>query len=263
MDTHHEKPGDAGAGTGAGAGEEEGPEGWPAFFEPVRAADPALAAAFRRYRAAGWTLGPLDAKTKELILLAVNASATHLHLPAMRFHMERACRAGATPDEILEILELTSVIGIHTCTMGLPVLFEELAAAGLEVPGTLDPRQEAIKARFVEGRGWWSDFLEQMLILAPELLAAYVDYSTVPWKRGAIAPKIKELVYIAIDSQTTHLYETGTRSHIRNALKLGATAAEITQVFALISGLGFHTMTVGVPLLADTVQADSRPEASS
>jgi hypothetical protein len=30
----------------------------------------------------------------------------------------------------MEVYELTSVLGIHTCTLGVPVLLEELEAAG-------------------------------------------------------------------------------------------------------------------------------------
>ena len=35
---------------------------------------------------------------------------------------------GATQAEIMEVLELTSVLGIHTCILGVPVLLEEIAA---------------------------------------------------------------------------------------------------------------------------------------
>ena len=34
---------------------------------------------------------------------------------------------GATRDEIMEVLELVSVLGMHTITTGVPVLIEELA----------------------------------------------------------------------------------------------------------------------------------------
>ena len=62
-------------------------------------------------------------------------------------------------------------------------------------------------------------------------------------------PKIKELIYIAIDSSTTHLYEPGLGQHIKNALKYGATKEEIMEVFELTSVLGIHTITMGVPVL--------------
>ena len=37
---------------------------------------------------------------------------------------------GATKEEIIEVYQLVSVLGIHTCTLGIPVLVEELEKAG-------------------------------------------------------------------------------------------------------------------------------------
>ena len=75
-----------------------------------------------------------------------------------------------------------------------------------------------------------------------------------PWKKGVLPPKIKELIYIAIDAATTHLYEPGLRQHIQNALKYGATKEEIMEVFELVSVLGIHTCTMGVPILVEEVK---------
>jgi alkylhydroperoxidase/carboxymuconolactone decarboxylase family protein YurZ len=69
-----------------------------------------------------------------------------------------------------------------------------------------------------------------------------------------LPPKIKELIYIAIDASTTHLYAPGLRQHIRNALKYGATVEEIMEVFELVSVLGIHTCTMGVPILMEEVR---------
>jgi hypothetical protein len=50
--------------------------------------------------------------------------------PGLRQHIQNALRHGATREEIMEVYELTSVLGIHTCTLGVPVLLEELERAG-------------------------------------------------------------------------------------------------------------------------------------
>jgi len=51
-----------------------------------------------------------------------------------------------------------------------------------------------------------------------------------PYARGPLEDKTKELILIAINAATTHLYGPGVRRHIQNALKLGATREEILQV---------------------------------
>ena len=40
--------------------------------------------------------------------------------------MQNALEAGATKEEILEVIQLTSIMGIHSMTMGLPILMEEV-----------------------------------------------------------------------------------------------------------------------------------------
>ena len=87
------------------------------------------------------------------------------------------------------------------------------------------------------------------------MFQAFLAFSTVPWKKGFIAPKVKEFIYIAIDVATTHLYEPGLRIHIRNAFKYGATKEEIMEVFELLSILGMHTISMGVPVLVDELRA--------
>ncbi len=206
--------------------------------------------AYRRFNAVGMQGDAIPRKYKHLILIAVNASIATMNIKAMTHHMEQALLMGTTIEEIIETLELASVLGIHSCSSGLPILLEELDAAGIGPDRVLDSNSAEIKERFVEGRGWWSDFLETMVLLQPDLLDAYVEYSTVPWIKASIPPKYKELIYIAIDSQTTHIYESGLRSHIQNALKHGATADEIAEVFTLISPIGFATMQVGIAALA-------------
>jgi hypothetical protein len=46
--------------------------------------------------------------------------------------MQNAVRLGATAAEIVEVLEIVSVIGIHAATVGAPILADELRAR--EVP---------------------------------------------------------------------------------------------------------------------------------
>ncbi len=72
-----------------------------------------------------------------------------------------------------------------------------------------------------------------------------------PWKSGTLEPKIKEFIYIAIDTSTTHLHRQGARQHIRNALEHGATKEEIMEVFQCVSVLGIHAATEGVPMLVE------------
>jgi alkylhydroperoxidase/carboxymuconolactone decarboxylase family protein YurZ len=73
--------------------------------------------------------GVLDPKTVEFIAIAVDASCTHLYAPGVRRHIRKAIELGATKEEILAVLQCVSVLGIHSCALGVPILVEEMAAA--------------------------------------------------------------------------------------------------------------------------------------
>ena len=72
--------------------------------------------------------GVLDAKTIEFLSIAVDASCTHMYGPGVRRHIRKALDLGATPEEINAVLQCVSVLGIHTMSLGAPILLEEIAA---------------------------------------------------------------------------------------------------------------------------------------
>ena len=79
-----------------------------------------------------WTSGVLPRKDVELISLAVNAACTNLSEDGTRRHIRGALEAGATREEILMILKVASLLSIHTCSLGAPILLEEAKAAGVK-----------------------------------------------------------------------------------------------------------------------------------
>jgi alkylhydroperoxidase/carboxymuconolactone decarboxylase family protein YurZ len=118
---------------------------------------------------------------------------------------------------------------------------------------TADDRRRELKDEFVRRRGFWAPVWDVLLDADPDFFAAYLEFSSVPWEHGVLDPKVKELIYIAVDAATTHLHALGTRSHIRNALKQGATPQEIMEVLELISVIGVHGLTMGLPILSEQV----------
>jgi alkylhydroperoxidase/carboxymuconolactone decarboxylase family protein YurZ len=219
-------------------------DGWQA----LRDADPDFFEAFSELATVPRRSTALDPKVKEFACVAVNAAATHLFEPAIRTHIRRALELGATKEELLEVLQLTSTLGIHASTVGVPVLLEALGDR--EVP-PLDERREALKADFKAKRGYWHEFWDGLLELDPDFFEAYVRFSSHPWTHGVLEPKVKELIYTAFDASATHMYVPGLRQHIENALAYGATPAEVMEVFELASTIGIHACVVGLPILLE------------
>ena len=227
---------------------------WSDLWESILALDPEFLKAYLDFSAVPWREGHnhLDNKTKEFMFIAVDAAATHMYAPGVRQHIKAAFAAGATPQEIMEVIELTSTLGIHAMNIGVPILVQVLVEKGLRTgPAPLDANQERIKADFTANRGYWHSFWDEMLELDPDLFETYTAFSSVPWKSGTLSPKVKELVYIAFDTAATHLYVPGLKLHIENAIGYGATPQEILEVMEIASVIGIHAATTAVPILVE------------
>jgi len=145
----------------------------------------------------------LSPKDQSLISLTVDCAATHLYAPGIREHVAAATREGASRDEILEVIELSSTLGIHACNIGVPLLVEVLKEEGKfeeDITREFDENQERLKAEFTQKRGYWHTFWEDFLRLDPEFFEAYLGFSSVPWVKdissagergkGALTPKV-------------------------------------------------------------------------
>ncbi|KAF2095873.1 carboxymuconolactone decarboxylase [Rhizodiscina lignyota] len=227
---------------------------WGPAWETILQADPVYFAAYLKLRSVPMNKKTLPYKTQELVLLAVNASTTTLYEPGIRAHTAAALAAGATRQEIMETLELSSVLGVHATSVGVPCLMEVLQETGVSAQvDPLDERQQHLKADFSAKRGYWSPHWETILRLDPLFFEAYTEFSSVPFRsdRNFLDAKTKELMYCAIDCACTHLYAPGLKTHIRNALRYGATPSEIMEVYNLASLMGIHTVLAGATALAE------------
>lgn len=226
--------------------------GWDGRLQAVLDLDPEFLSAYGRLAAVPDRTGALPEKVRHFIRLAVAANSTHLYLPPVRGHIRRALAAGATPAEVMEVLECCATLGIHAMNIGVPILVEVLEEAGLRTEAApLTEYQEKLKADFTEKRGYWHDFWNEILELAPEFFDAYTEFSSVPWVTGTLEPKVKEFIYIAFDTAATHLYTSGLKLHLQNAVGYGATAQELIEVMEIAAALGIHGLLEAAPILAE------------
>jgi alkylhydroperoxidase/carboxymuconolactone decarboxylase family protein YurZ len=105
--------------------------GWNQAWDEAAALDPEWMEKFLDAATLPVRKGVLDPKTYELIAIAVDASCTHMYAPGTRRHIAKALDLGATPEEIMAVLQCVAVLGIHSVALGAPILAEEMAARGL------------------------------------------------------------------------------------------------------------------------------------
>ncbi len=102
---------------------------WNDAWNPIYELDPQWTEKFMEMGTLPMRKGVLDPKTIEFLAIAVDASCTHMYGPGVRRHIRKALDLGATQEEITAVLQLVSVLGIHSMSLGAPMLVDELARA--------------------------------------------------------------------------------------------------------------------------------------
>lgn len=110
---------------------------WNPAWDEAAALDPEWIEKFLAMGVTSWQRGILDPKTLEFIAIAVDASCTHLYAPGVKRHIAKALDLGATPAEILAVLQAVAVLGIHSVALGAPMLAHEMRERGLSMPTVL------------------------------------------------------------------------------------------------------------------------------
>ena len=215
--------------------------------------DPAWAAACKAVSTSPWTSGVLSRKFVELVSLAINVACTNLNEDGTRRHIRRALDAGASRDEVLFVIKCATAMAIHSCSLGAPILLEEAKTAGVaSKPPTpvATPAVDKMKAI-----GQWNAAWDPFLALDPTWTDAFMAMGAGIYGSGALPAKEIELLSIAFDASFTHMYAPGTRRHIRNALKAGASIEEIFEVLKLCVAEGVQACNLGVPILEEELAA--------
>jgi len=221
---------------------------WNDVWEATLAERPEFVAAAVRLDSVVAGGGCLDPKVRAFILLSLNAAVTHLAPEPTRAAIRAAIAAGATREELVEVLMVVVTLGVHG--MNAHVLAEALEERGLRpADPELTEHQHRIREEYRETRGYWRDFLNHTLGLAPDFLSAYLEFSGAPWTVGVLEPKVREFLYLAFDTSPTHMHLTGLKIHIHNALGYGATTEEIVEVMGLAAGMGLQTLDFAMPIL--------------
>ena len=234
---------------------------WDQAFDSLSEWDPKWAEACFRMSTNPWTSGVLPPKFVELVGLGLNAACTNLNPDGTRRHIRAALEAGATSDEILFVLKCASVMSIHSCSLGAPILLEEAKAAGrqpLPKPAAATPACDRMKA-IGQWNAAWDPFYQLDPVWTDEFMATGAGI----YGSGVMSAKETELLSIAFDASFTHMYAPGTRRHIHNALQAGATMEEVMEVLKLCVAQGVQAFNLGVPILAEELARRSGTSAPS
>jgi alkylhydroperoxidase/carboxymuconolactone decarboxylase family protein YurZ len=228
---------------------------WGSSLDKLKEWDPQGAELLLRAGTNPWTSGVLPRKEVELISLALHCTCTNLDEAGTRHHIRAALDAGATRDEVLLVLKCGVALALHSCSLGAPILLEEMKAAGAKPAGGPKPETPACDA--LRAMGQWNTAWDPFYELSPAWTDQFFAFGASIYKSGLFTPRFMELISIAFDASITHMYAPGTRRHIKGALNAGATPEEIMAVLQLCVSMGVQACAKGVPILAEELETRS------
>ena len=114
-----------------------------------------------------------------------------------------------------------------------------------------DKARELIK-RMESERGFARLWRKQLAERDPTFMELFHNAATHVFRDGALPRKTKELICICADA--LQLYEPGVRIHVRNALELGVTEAEIIEALETAIMPGIHYLSALLPAIVEEVE---------
>ena len=224
---------------------------WAPSLDKLKAWDPHGAETLVRAGASPWNSDVLPRKDIELISLALYSACTNLDEPGTRRQIRAALDAGATRDEVLWVLKGGAAMALHSCSLGVPILLEEMKEAGVSASGGPKPATPACDA--MKAMGQWNTAWDPFYELSPLWTEEFLAFGVSLYNGDLFTPKFVELISIAFDASITHMYAPGVRRHIKGALKAGATPEEIMAVLQLCVSMGVQSLVLGVPILDEEI----------
>jgi len=222
---------------------------WGSSLDILKEWDPKGAELLLRVGTDPWTSGVLPRKEVELISLALHCACTNLNEAGTRRHIRGALDAGASREEVLLVLKCGAALAIHSCSLGAPILLEEMKAAGVKASNAPKPKTPACDV--MREIGQWNAAWDPFYELSPLWTDGFFALAADIYQSGIFTPRFMELISIAFDASITHMYAPGTRRHIKGALHAGATPEEIMTVLHLCVSMGIQACATGLPILEE------------
>jgi len=232
---------------------------WKPWTEALLRLNPEFLDSYAIYGGYTARRGPLSPLMIELIYIALDGSSTHLYSAGLKTHFMIALKLGATPAQLMEVLQLGVAQGLDGTHLGVRILVEELQAAGQPIPElatALSEKQLGLKREYEEFFLDWPNQAESLLRLDAgffEVMLGLVKCG-IPGER--LDPPSRTLIMLALNACFTELDADGVRVHIRRALQLGIGKDYILQVLQLVAHIGIHACSVGAVALTETLKEE-------
>jgi alkylhydroperoxidase/carboxymuconolactone decarboxylase family protein YurZ len=215
--------------------------------------DPGFLAACEAIYGHPYRQGALSPRDRALIVVAAETAIPQADEARIAAALTQVRDCGGTRDEVMCVLEISSSLGLHTVSVGLPILLEEMTASGIDLPP--ETARHAELRQYIETAGPrprpLNPIYAGILRMDPDYFEARIHFIDLPWEReDVLDQRLKHLASIAIDAISPQHYADGLRKHVHEALGHGVTAADILEVLQLASVTSLRTLDAALPLVA-------------
>jgi alkylhydroperoxidase/carboxymuconolactone decarboxylase family protein YurZ len=228
---------------------------WADDWQLILELAPDVMAAYTDLSAYAWETGSLDPKTREFMYLATTAAVTHIHPIGIRTHGRNALKAGATARELVTVLALLAGLGIAGYLLAVDVI-EEASPGSTVLRPCPEERFAELRAEYERVFGVWDGHAATAIRSDPEFFARFLTWAGAARVSGVLSPRVVALISIAVNASVTHLDRAALVREVRAALALGVSPAEILEVCNMTSGVSVHSLTVGVPIIAELMREE-------
>jgi len=115
----------------------------------------------------------------------------------------------------------------------------------------------------IRADGQWNKAWDPFYDLAPVWTDQFMALGAGIYESGVLPLKEIELLSIAFNVSYTQVYASGTRRHIRNALRAGASVDEIMAVLKLCVIQGVEACNLAIPILAEELASQHNADSKS
>lgn len=119
----------------------------------------------------------------------------------------------------------------------------------------LSEAQARFKADYIRDRGYWVPFNDGLLEHAPQFLQTYFEYAALPARTGPLSVQLRELIYVAVDTSSTHMFGQGLEIHVKAALAAGCSAQQLIEVMELATAQGLDSVSRGIGIVVEELAA--------
>ncbi len=199
----------------------------------------------------------LDPKSRQVATISALTALGNAK-PQLLFHIAAALNVGLTPDEIIEIMYVTTVFAGFPCGInGINAAREVFQAKGVSVGtigtslhgGKTGRRERGLEAVNLTSKGAGERVLKSLSDIAPDMGNFIIEFSYGDViSRNVLTPKHKEIAMIAVTAAKGTM-EPQMKVHIHAALNVGCTRQEIVELM-------YHTAVyAGFPAALNGISA--------